>query len=299
MANIPLKLEKVASYLGHKDAVFCLDYNPHSNQLLSGAGDGLLVSWYPNEHEDGKLIAQMPKPIWSMLSNPSLNQVFAGTSDGHIYIVDLDKKNENRCIIAHEKGVFSIKAHSLFFVSGGGDGVLVFWSHQWDIIRSVQVSNKSIRDIQFCPNAKTIFVACSDGAVYRYDMEGNLLATFPIHQLSVFSIVIWNDYFCTGGRDASIKVWNYKTNTEVKHIPAHWFHVHSLALSPDNMYLASSSMDKSIKIWDANSFELLKVISLPKIEAHTNCVNKILWINANEVISCGDDKQILHFKILT
>jgi WD40 repeat protein len=52
--------------------------------------------------------------------------------------------------------------------------------------------------------------------------------------------------------------------------------------------------DKSIKIWDAKSFQLLKTISIEKgFDGHHLSINKIVWEpSTQKLISVGDDKLI-------
>jgi WD40 repeat protein len=52
-------------------------------------------------------------------------------------------------------------------------------------------------------------------------------------------------------------------------------------------------MDKSIKIWDAATFRLLKVIDRARHAGHGTSINKLLWTNFNnQLVSAGDDKRI-------
>lgn len=56
-------------------------------------------------------------------------------------------------------------------------------------------------------------------------------------------------------------------------------------------------MDKTIKLWEAENMDLLKVIDYQKNESHQSSVNKILWIDRKRFISCSDDKKIILFEI--
>jgi len=43
--------------------------------------------------------------------------------------------------------------------------------------------------------------------------------------------------------------------------------------------------------------KLLKVVDRFKQDAHSNSVNKVKWLCNDELITCGDDKYIFHWKI--
>ena len=90
-------------------------------------------------------------------------------------------------------------------------------------------------------------------------------------------------------------------------VKAHLFTIHALAGS-ELGWLASGSMDKTVKIWDRNTGELLKVIDREKYPSrgHSHSVNALCWLalaksgpNANLetglrrlLASAGDDKII-------
>ncbi|MFT7151210.1 MAG: WD40 repeat protein, partial [Nonlabens sp.] len=53
------------------------------------------------------------------------------------------------------------------------------------------------------------------------------------------------------------------------------------------------SMDKSIKVWDAETFQLLKVIDKARHAGHGTSINKVLWTNFNNLLlSASDDRSI-------
>src|SRR5690606_6981595 len=109
-----------------------------------------------------------------------------------------------------------------------------------------------------------------------------------IHEsATVFSVchIPSQNILASGGREARLKL--YKDFELRKDIPAHLLHIHHMSLSPNGEYLATASMDKTIKVWDVATFTLLKVIDFERLAAHTSSVNKILWIDKNTLISCS------------
>jgi len=98
-----------------------------------------------------------------------------------------------------------------------------------------------------------------------------------------------------------LKIWDV-TNGYALHqdIVAHLFAINHLTYSPDQRLFASCSMDKSIKIWDATTFQLLKVIDRARHAGHGTSINKLLWTSFNnQLISASDDRRISVWDIKT
>jgi WD40 repeat protein len=57
-------------------------------------------------------------------------------------------------------------------------------------------------------------------------------------------------------------------------------------------------MDKTLKIWDASEFKLLKVIDFARHGGHKNSVNKLYWSDYQDLlVSASDDKKISVWKL--
>ena len=77
------------------------------------------------------------------------------------------------------------------------------------------------------------------------------------------------------------------------------FAVYDKKFHPSKPYFATSSRDKSIKIWDSELFKLQKVISREKgMVAHSHSVNKICWEASTELlISVSDDTNVMAWAV--
>jgi WD40 repeat protein len=103
----------------------------------------------------------------------------------------------------------------------------------------------------------------------------------------------------SGSRDARLKIWDVEAGYVLeKEIVAHTFAINYIDFSPNSNYFATCSMDKSVKIWDSESFKLLKVIDRARHAGHGTSVNKLLWTKYdNQIVSASDDRTISVWKI--
>ena len=147
----------------------------------------------------------------------------------------------------------------------------------------------------------------SDGLIWRLDSRGDILKRWEANSPSVFCLAEDSQGdIVSGGRDALL-MWMGEDGELRQEVKAHLFTIHALAGS-DLGWLASGSMDKTVKIWDRNTGELLKVIDREKYPSrgHSHSVNALCWLapaqsgpNANLetglrrlLASAGDDKII-------
>ena len=122
-----------------------------------------------------------------------------------------------------------------------------------------------------------------------------LLTETQAHGNSVFRVVMDNEsrYLLSASRDAHLKAWDVDTLELKEDIVAHMYAINDIEFSPDGLHFVTCSMDKSIKIWDSNGLRLKKVIDKARHAGHGTSVNKLLWMEfQNLLVSCSDDRTI-------
>ena len=272
------------------------------NCFYSSGADGLIVEWQKDIKDGGKLIATIGKPVYSMLLDEESLQLLCGTSRGNLHIIDLKENKEIKNIEVHNLGIFDMRFTDKHLITCGGDGVVAILDKEdFSLIKKINHSEKSARIIAVHPSHKEFSVGYSDFEIRTFECSNfDLIRTLSGHTNSVFALAYSPDgnFLLSSGRDAMIKVWDIKKQHNlIMDIPAHTLQIKCIAFNLEGNLFASSSMDKTIKIWDAYTFELLKVIDFARNESHTNCINKILWLNNNEFVSCSDDKKVMSWNI--
>jgi WD40 repeat protein len=74
--------------------------------------------------------------------------------------------------------------------------------------------------------------------------------------------------------------------------------INSLQLLGGTGLFATASRDKSIRIWDNETYELKKVISPEKGAGHSHSVNCLLYFGANNyLVSGSDDRKLIAWQL--
>lgn len=295
-----VQVNKIAQLTGHEASIFSVVAGPDQQHFLSGAGDGWVVRWNLDNPETGRLIARVETQIFSLLQLPDREKVVVGNMNGGVHWVDLREPARTKNIAHHQKGVFDIQRIGDHVFTLGGAGLLTRWSVSEErTLESYQLTNQSLRSMDYHPERNEIAIGASDNAIYLLDAATLEIrqALRDAHDNSVFTVRYAPDgrYLLSGGRDAHLRVWDLEAGTElVSDQPAHWFTINDIAFHPSGNWFATGSRDKTIKIWEAGSWRLLKVLDAARSGGHINSVNRLFWSPYHQMlISCSDDRSII------
>jgi len=299
-----IQIQKVAQLTGHDGGIYALEPTIDSQFLLSGAGDGWIVKWDLEQPELGKLLAKVETQIFALKYLEELDLVIAGNMNGGIHWVDLANPDRTLNIAHHRKGVFGIERieNQLFTIGGGG--LLTKWSiEEKRTLESLQLSYESLRCIQYVEDRDELIIGSSDNNIYFVDAQSLTIkhTITRAHDNSIFTLQYYaaKQQLFSGGRDAHLKVWQLNSTYDCQSSQAaHLFTINAIAFHPNDAIFATANRDKTIKIWDANTFQLLKVIEPIRDNGHLNSINALCWsTHKNYLISASDDRTICVWEI--
>lgn len=298
-----IQLSIQREFSGHKGSLFAMKADAAENFLYTAGDDKVVAKWHLDKENYAEALLQTPSSIYAMALMEDENGLAVGTRDGIFYWVDTLTKEVKAQHRPFNDSVYEIKYdidnQRIWILYGRGN--LCIWELEKREIRHVlPICNENLRSIVF--EKELAFIGASDGAIYVLDKNSILpIRKIKAHDNSVFCLAISsaNKWLLSGGRDAYLNVWDMKNElTLVDKIPAHNFTINDIVFSPDNQYFATASRDKTLKIWDADSLTLLKVGDYNRYKSHTHSLNRLVWLQkTNILISCGDDRRIIHWKI--
>lgn len=252
----------------------------------------MVVKWCM-EKADGELLVRFDFGIFALHFFNEL--LLCGGDNGLFSIVNITTQKIDKQLQLKHAAIFDIKVWNTKILVAQANGVLSVFNFEFELEQELALSPKSLRKILIC--GEVFYVAGSEGVIWKIGSDLKIKDKIQAHIQSVFCLDynFRNHLLLSGGRDAVLKLWQDMKPINV--INAHWYHINDIAFNTSQKWAATCSMDKTIKIWEAENLELLKVIDAPKYEAHQSSVNKILWIGINRFISCSDDRTIMCFEI--
>lgn len=257
----------------------------------------MLVRWNP-EKQDGVLVARIPDNVYCLAFDETRGTLLAGTRKGELFVITdiLSTTPIVKRFEAHVKGLYKLMVTVDGYVSSGGDGHILFWDRQFQVVGKINNSLECTRALCY-DHEYNLWAGSSDNAIRIYNRDLQLQTTRSGHTNSVFCITaIPGGKVISGGRDAQLKLWS-KSEAPETSISAHLLHIHAIQLQPSERLVATASMDKTVKIWDAGTLDLLKVLDKDKLPFHKASVNTLLWLDDHTLASAGDDKLVFVFEV--
>jgi WD40 repeat protein len=288
----------------HSQPVYGLCEGIEDNCIMTCGSDKFIAQWNLNSLIQVKPTIQLELPVYSILLDKPRQKLFAGDSNGGIHLICLKQKIEERHITYHQKGIYKLKINpkNKHLYACGGDGKFTVWdSGTMELLRTFQFSGEKLRVLSISGDCNFICVGGNDGIVHILETEFyNEIYTSPEFPDGVSSCCFspCGSFLLLGFKDAHLSILNRHDNYNlIKRLPAHYFAIYAIVYSPSGKYFATCSRDKTIKIWDAKKFEVIKRIERPKFQAHTHSVNDLLWTKEGLLISTGDDRQLLIWQV--
>ncbi len=294
-------------YTGHKGSVYALSPALEALHFLSGSGDGSVVRWKLGV-ADGVTVAHIGRAVFSLYLDRKEQRLLIGDEDGGLHLVDLAEQRELQLERAHVKGIFAIIAlpgDRLAVV--GGDGALSIWKqdlvngHRISLQRKIPLTVDKLRGLALNADGDLLAVACGDGTVRILEtIDLNERFTLTGHEKGA-NCVAWHPtkpVLVSGGKDGHIRLWRADAGFKQLHaLPAHKDTIYQLAFSPDGASCASVSRDKSAKVWDANTFDLLRKLARAS-GGHGYSVNALLWMEPQMLLTGSDDKAVVEWSAI-
>lgn len=297
-----IQVNKLHTLTGHNDCIYALVEGPDPRFFYTGSGDGMVVEWDLDEPKDGRLIAKVAHSVYALEVDKERSLLFIGHNFEGIHVVDLEESKEIWSIKITDQSIFDIKAVGNELYIGTGDGIIIIVDiEQRAVKKHIKIGEKSVRVFALDPYRRRLAVGLSDHSIKIINLaDHSPIHNLEAHNNSVFALG-YNpnkSMLVSGGRDAKINIWETDNYSLQESIVAHMFAINYLSFREDGNYFVTCSMDKSIKVWDSNSLKLLKVIDKARHAGHGTSINKVLWSTYNQqIISVSDDRNISIWQI--
>jgi len=247
----------IGTFLGHTGAMWSARLNSTATQALTGSADYTAKLWDAMSGNELHTFVQ-GRVIKAVSFSQDDKKMVTGGQDKILRIYDLEKPtsppSELPALNQPIKTIVWSSTSDSFFSAGGDNQLRV-----WDVRTRTQVKvcelgepGELISSIELSSD-KNLLTCCTASHVYFLNpstLEITKDITLPKNLgLESVSLNPDNTMYVTGGSDFWVRVYDFKTATELELHKGHHGPVHCIKFSPDGEIFASGSEDGTIRLW--------------------------------------------------
>jgi len=294
--------------------IFSHEWNDHAapiysiapfenDTFITGGADKIAATWDLGQKVNLPFHIKADFGIYNLHFSKKNKLLFISQSKGGVHVIDTIQKKEIAHLLGHKKGVYKTlvceKLNQIICL--GGDGFCSIWDlTTFKHAKTIAISSGKLRDAFI--NDHQLWIACGDGNLTHLDLiDLTIKQITQVADEALYTLIPHptntNIILCAG-KDAMIYAVNITSNQRFN-FPAHNFGIYKLTMITNTNLIASCSRDKSIKLWDVRDYSFQQKLTRQNGVGHTASVNNLLYKkNSNTLISVGDDKRIIAWKVI-
>jgi WD40 repeat protein len=294
---------------GYANSIWSVTASPKGEGFVSGGADKTISVWDGKTHSPIRTLSHHQKSIRTLALSPDGQIIASGSEDKTILIWDRSTSRLRFPLLGHTGCIWSLafSLDSKILASASGDSTIRLWDvdrqRNWQILSGHE---SWVLSVAF--NVNGILASSSaDGTIKFWNINtGENVSTLFGYQGLIWSIAFSPDgkILASAGEDSTIKLWQINlenspplplSSSPTLTLQGHQSLVWSVAFSPTQSLLASSSVDQTIRLWDIGTGQCIKVL-----EGHTGAVWSVAFsCDGKTLISGSNDETIKLWEVET
>lgn len=276
----------------HINWVLIVSFSPDNEKLATGSVDGVLNIW---DSESGKSICKNIKAhskwitsiSWKPLHLDEDCQELTTTSkDGFLKIWNI---SNSACLLnvhAHENSITkSIWSGNDYIYTCSQDKLIKIWASNGDCVNVLKGHAHWINTMSI--NTEHILkTGCYDFETKKIEFSSKREKyEYAVKRYNKFKMHLNGEKIVSGSDDFTLILWDplaKDKKQQIARMTGHQGLVNHVQFSPDTLYLASASFDKSIKIWNGHTGAFLF-----NFRGHVGAVYQISWSPDSRLLLSG------------
>jgi WD40 repeat protein len=292
-----MRFAKLKEIAGHSAGIYSLAFD--GEFIYSASADHYVARWNLETGIQDKFAIRFDAPVYSIALVNQNKFLVAALANGHLHVFELAERKEIKFFTQHQVALFAARENAVksHLYVGDADGNLSVWdTSTFDLLIYLPLDCGKIRRISVDPSGEYFAVCGQDGMIRIFETQFfNELYSFKAHDGGATAVLFHPTQpgqIFTGGKDAFLRLWDFKTGELISAVPAHNFVIYDLLAMNNGKTLLTGSRDKTIKIFNLETRSFLQRLDL-KEGGHRHSVNCIQKMSENSFISASDDKRMI------
>jgi WD40 repeat protein len=302
-------LQKLGQLKGHTGPVFSIAFSPNCKLLVSGgsASDSSVRVWNISTFTQQFQLAGNSKQVAAVTFSADGTKILAAGYDHNIHVWDSSKGTKLTSINKSADGKFisvdnlftnfSADGSSLAYSSDSAEGPMLFsvaGHKQLNLHNQVLPFDEGVGNVALNHNGTLVAAVGKGNVIHLIDSSGKKVADLKSSEQAGYSGLLAfsrNDaMLAVSNYDSSnIQLWNVQTKQAGPLLVGHknnsdgTMMIMGLAFSPDGKLLASTSYDKTIRVWDTTTGK-----QIANLDVGGKGPSSLAWSSDGAMIASGD-----------
>ncbi len=261
----------------HEGEITGCVFSPDSRLILSTSADRLLML---SDAKTGKLIQSFhkhPDTVRCCAFTLDGQMALSGADDGIVRVWNVEKGAFLGELKGHRSRISACATSTLpdrgpIAVTGSTSGEILMWElRRGTLIQTLSGHASGIRALTFgeYEGSPVLLSAGEDRMVHLWNVEsGQMLATLESFSQAATGCTLYaNRYIVASSLDGTLQRYELRQQPQI--IQRHSAEVHGCVFTPESRRVLTASLDRDLRLWDATSGQLLKLL-----KGHTGGVNR-------------------------
>lgn len=280
------------AFLGQE--ALCFAFAPTGTQFAAGMADMSVKVFDAKTRATVKTFRGHRLAVQAVDWSPKGDKIASGDGKAEIRVWDV-KTGASYSLKGHQRGIIALDFNPTAgkLVSTGDDDVVKVWDLQKKkAVVTILGKGVNLYGARFDATGTKILVATLGKGLCVYNAaNGQLIKAYGGHSSLGVNQLANHDklarYF-SAGRDGAIGVWSPSLEKPITYLRGHTDWVVNVAVSPNGRFLASSSSDGTVRVWDVKS---LTCVATLKDQSYVGA--PLAWSpSSGYLLTCAKDNFI-------